>query len=86
MSFKVVGRSPSSSGLPVMTFHGTIHGDRIELTTHLIDGYVNTGDTELTGKKRNHYRDFLPRQPRSVQSGLDERIYICIVQYDGFTG
>jgi hypothetical protein len=51
--FKVAGRSPSSNGLPGMIFHGTIHGDHIELTMHLFDGDVDGGDTELAGEKLN---------------------------------
>ena len=53
LSFKVVGRSPSSNGVPVMTFHGAIRGDHIKLTMHLIDGYVDAGDTELAGERLN---------------------------------
>jgi hypothetical protein len=56
LSFRVVGRSPSSNGLPVMTFHGAIRGDHIDLTMRLIDGYVDTGDTELAGAKLNRIR------------------------------
>jgi hypothetical protein len=36
-----------------MIFHGTIHGDHIELTMHLFDGDVDGGDTELAGEKLN---------------------------------
>jgi hypothetical protein len=53
ISFKVVGRSPSSNGLPVMAFDGTIRGNHIEVTMHMIDGYVDAGNTEFAGEKLN---------------------------------
>jgi hypothetical protein len=50
VSFTVVGRTPSSKGIPAMTFHGVIGGDHIELTIHMV---VDTGDTQLAGERLN---------------------------------
>ena len=51
ISFTVVGRYPSSNGLPTMKFDGAVNGQEIALTMELFDGTVDTGKTELKGTK-----------------------------------
>lgn len=51
VSFTVVGEHPSSNGLPTMKFTGTIHGDEIELTMDLVDGYLDSGNTEMKARR-----------------------------------
>lgn len=53
VSFTVVGRTPSSNGTPVMTFHGIIRGEHLELIMHMISGPVDSGDTQLAGDRLN---------------------------------
>jgi hypothetical protein len=50
-SFTVVGEHPSSNGLPTMKFTGTLHGDELELTMDLVDGYVDGGKTEMKARR-----------------------------------
>lgn len=51
VSFTVVGEHPSSNGLPTMKFTGTIHGDEMELTMDLVDGYLDSGNTEMKARR-----------------------------------
>lgn len=49
ISFTVVGRHPSSNGLPIMKFTGTVSGDQLSLSMNLTDGHVGAGTTEMKG-------------------------------------
>ena len=51
VSFTVIGEHPSSNGLPTMRFTGTIHGDELELTMDLVDGYLDSGKTEMKARR-----------------------------------
>jgi hypothetical protein len=51
IAFTVVGRHPSSNGIPTMKFVGTILGEELDLTMRLSDGYVDGGVTEMKGEK-----------------------------------
>jgi hypothetical protein len=51
IAFTVVGQHPSSNGIPTMKFVGTIHGEELDLTMTLSDGYVDGGVTEMKGEK-----------------------------------
>ncbi len=51
IAFTVVGQHPSSNGIPTMKFAGTIHGEELDLTMSLSDGYVDGGVMEMKGEK-----------------------------------
>lgn len=51
IAFTVVGQHASSNGIPTMKFAGTIHGEELDLTMSLSDGYVDGGVMEMKGEK-----------------------------------